>query len=703
MNDQWVEKMYAGFLGMDAGMRLGAPVENPWWTYERLRSYFGDIRGYLREYKTHPADDDINGPVIFLRALLDNGGLDFTEQMAGETWLNYARCGRGMFWWGGEEVSTEHRAYMNLKRGLSAPVSGSIAQNGVVAAEQIGGQIFVDTWGLVCPGNPARAAGFARRMASVSHDGEALNGAAFMAACVAAAFTCASVEEVIDAGLREIPKECVYRQVVDAVRDFHAAHPEDFRACRDYVDSAWGNDRFPGGYHIIPNAGICVLALLYGENNLGRTIEVSCMCGFDTDCNASNVGTILGVLHGLEGVPDRYRRPINDSAVLSCVSGYLNMLDIPAFVEELAEAAAHLDGEEVPLWAAPARRGELDFNFALPGSTHGLELSDRASHELRWVENMAHTGRGCLEMEIDGKFPSSADLSFKACYLREDFNDERYEPVFSPRVYPGQTVSCWMKSCQTAPASITVTPYVTRAMSGVRMEMPAELLPEGEWARIAFTVPDLNGDQAHEIGWRIAIAPDDPPWAYGKVYIDDITVSGPMEYTIDMGIQRMEFGQPTPFSVNDGEAAPVDGTLRFSTATEGQVFTGNYYAGSAAVEADVVVSAGTSAGLLLRGQGCRRYYELGFSGENRVSIARWENGQRTELAAREFPWEIGKGYHLAAEAEGKTLTLRIGGETVLTTGDRRFSYGMVGVCHAAEGESVWKNFHIRALVDGTAE
>ena len=44
MKDSWIEKIYAGLLGMDAGMRLGAPVENPWWTYPRLREYFGDIR-----------------------------------------------------------------------------------------------------------------------------------------------------------------------------------------------------------------------------------------------------------------------------------------------------------------------------------------------------------------------------------------------------------------------------------------------------------------------------------------------------------------------------------------------------------------------------------------------------------------------------------------------------------------------------------
>ena len=198
-----VEKIYAGLIGMDAGMRLGAPVENPWWTYERLRDYFGDIRGYLRQHKVHPPDDDVNGPVYFLRALTDNGGLDFTAEQAGETWLNYTRCGRGMFWWGGEDVSTEHRAYMNLKRGLKVPRSGSMDQNGQVAAEQIGGQIFVDTWGLVCPGDPARAAAFARKMASVSHDGEALHGAAFMAAAVAAAFEAETVDQVIDAALSQ--------------------------------------------------------------------------------------------------------------------------------------------------------------------------------------------------------------------------------------------------------------------------------------------------------------------------------------------------------------------------------------------------------------------------------------------------------------------------------------------------------------------
>lgn len=77
-----------------------------------------------------------------------------------------------------------------------------------------------------------------------------------------------------------------------------------------------------------------------------------------------------------------------------------------------------------------------------------------------------------------------------------------------------------MKSEQTAPAAVTVTPFVRRAMTGERVNMPAAVLSEGEWTEIVFTVPELGGDAVHDVGWTVETKPDADPWAMGRVYDD---------------------------------------------------------------------------------------------------------------------------------------------------------------------------------------
>ena len=702
MDRKTLEKLYAGLIGMDAGMRLGAPVENPFWTYERLQSYYGDIRGYLREQRYYTADDDVNGPLIFVRALADNAMPEtLAPETVGETWLNYTRRGMGMCWWGGEDVSTEHRAYMNLRRGVKAPRSGSIGENGKTAAEQIGGQIFADAWGLICPGDPARASALAAAAASVSHDGSGVDGARFMAACIAAAYTASSLDEVLDTGLRFLPEKSDYRRVVETVRAYHRAHPAeaDFRACRAMIAREFREEAYPGGYHIVPNAGICILAMLYGKGDLGRSIEISVMCGYDTDCNASNIGTILGVLGGLDGVPERYRRPINDLVTLSSVSGYLNLVDLSDKAKELGALSCRMYGGALPNGVVCPKPGELRLDFPFPGSTHGLELSDKAEHTLRIVSGKAHSGMYCAELMTDGKCAGPVDLSFKAMLTRPDLHEERYDPVFAAKVSPGQRVSVWMRSEQIAPAAVTVTPFVRRAMTGERVCMPAAVLPEGEWTEIAFTVPDLGGDAVHDVGWTIAVQPDVAPWVMGRVYVDEITVTGAMDYTVDFSLQREEFSQLTPFSFNDCAGKREADAMRLTANTlpymsGAQAYTGNYYLRDTAVAASVTVESGGSGLVLLHGQGTRRYYALGFSAPGECAALRYEDGTVIKLAAVPFAWQPGREYALRAEAKGDTLTLSVDGTPVLEAHDGRYSYGMPGLGFTGAGTALWRNLHI---------
>lgn len=97
---------------------------------------------------------------------------------------------------------------------MAAPESGSIRRNGATIAQQIGAQIFIDAWAMLFPGEPDRAADFARRAASVSHDGEAIHGAQVIAAIEAQAFVEGDIDRLLDAAVSLIPAESVIARVI---------------------------------------------------------------------------------------------------------------------------------------------------------------------------------------------------------------------------------------------------------------------------------------------------------------------------------------------------------------------------------------------------------------------------------------------------------------------------------------------------------
>jgi len=247
---------------------------------------------------------------------------------------------------GGYGISTENTAYRNLRAGIEAPRSGSIAQNGAAVAEHIGGQIFIDSWGWVNPGNPTRAADMSAVAASVAHDGDGLNGARFVAAMIAAAFTARTVDDRFKAGNAAIEPKSEYARVVTAVQKFHAKNPDDWRACRKFLTTKFGYDRYPGVCHIIPNTGVMVLAMLYGQGELTRTVEIATMCGWDTDCNAGNAGAIIGTFQGAQPSWDKYRKPINDFLVASGMVGTLNVSSDSNW-DEISFTIPDMDGEAV--------------------------------------------------------------------------------------------------------------------------------------------------------------------------------------------------------------------------------------------------------------------------------------------------------------------------------------------------------------------
>jgi ADP-ribosylglycohydrolase len=695
----YLEKTYAGFLGMNIGIRLGAPVEPTIWTYERIERTYGDITGYVKDFINFAADDDANGPVFFLRALYDKENTKELEPgHIGDAWLNYAREGVGMFWWGGYGTSTEHTAYLNLKNGIAAPKSGSIEQNGKILAEQIGGQIFIDTWGLVLPNNIERAAEYAKIAASVSHDGDGLNGAAFMAACISKAYVTSDVEEIVEAGLSVIPEDSTYAKVTRAVIDFYKENPDDFRACRKYLEDNWGYDKYIGVCHIIPNAGVCVLSLLYGKGDFNRTVEIATMCGWDTDCNAGNVGTIMGVACGIEGLGKHYTKPINDSIVLSGISGYLNIVDIPTYAKELCLLGYELEGEEVPSELKDSfKEDEIYFDFELPGSTHNMRISDPFYCAVKHTTDRAYKGNGSLEVLFDrmerGK---KCKIFYKPFYRRADFSDERYSPVFSPKAYSGQTVSMAVYAERWNGESIYISPYVRNSTTKEDVIIKGMVIVNEGWQEISFTIPDLDGAMVDEIG---IVLEGNSPSKYkdlGRLFIDEFKVYGKAAYSIDIKKQKKEFGSITPFSHNHGAWSIEQGYMQAITVDHAEAMTGSYFMKDVCVSGEIIPESGYSHLISARVQGALRGYYAGFDGEGKVSIL-LNNKSMSTLASIDFKWEAGKKYNFELSLQGENINFFIDGVKILSVKDNTLGYGMVGYAKYAMGRTLFGNMTVKEL------
>ena len=683
-NNEILNRIYAGFLGKAIGVRLGAPVEPTLWTYERIRDAYGDITEYVRDYKNFAADDDTNGPIYFIRAMRDYQ-LEPTADQVAKTWLNYAADGHGMYWWGGYGISTENTAYRNLRAGIPAPWSGSIAQNGAAIAEQIGGQIFIDSWGWVNPGNPERAAAMSATAASVAHDGDGLEGARFVAAMIAAAFTATSLEELFAVGNSVIDENSEYARVVGAVQEFHAETPEDWRACRDMLEADFGYDRYPGVCHIIPNAGVMVLAMLYGDGDMPRTVEIATMCGWDTDCNAGNAGAIIGTFQGTQPNWNKYRGPINDFLIASGVVGSINIVDIPTFARELSVLALDLDGREVPdLWREDTTRRGLRFDFALEGSTHGFRTAGINTLELSWSDRETKTGKGALQILVDRfEREHSGRVFWKPFYRKSDFDDERYRPMFSPVITTGQTVTMDLQLDPLAgDGNLRVVPYVRGAISGQIKEVGAWEVPSTtDWTELSFTVPDMDGEAIDEVGINIEYF--GRLKFLGHLYMGNFEVSGVGQMHIDPAKEVEEWNAITGFTWNRGYWKLEGGRITCLTDSDADMWTGHAYAKNLSISTDIIPQAGESHLLVVRSQGTGRFYAAGFGPEGLVILK--EDFGTTVLAQTSFNRKIGQSYDIEFRVDGDVLELTVDGTKVLETQDTSFAHGMCGLRMGSAG------------------
>jgi ADP-ribosylglycohydrolase len=658
----YAERVYAGVLGKIIGVYLGRPFEG--WTHEQILANLGEIKYYVNDRRDLPlrnhqlvvTDDDISGTFTFLRSLPDyNNALDLTPAQIGQTWLNYLIENRTVLWWGGLGNSTEHTAFLRLREGIPAPNSGSIAVNGKVVAEQIGAQIFIDGWGLIAPGHPALAADLARRAASVSHDGEAIYGAQVIAALIAESFVESDLDKLLATATALIPSDSIIYRLIDDIRNWHAADPHDWRATRAQLAAQYGYDKYGGNCHIVPNHGLIILSLLYSQGDFQRAETIVNTCGWDTDCNAGNVGCILGVRNGLaafEGGPD-WRGPVADRLYLPTADGGRAISDVLRETDFILKTAYAMHGEK---WISP--KGGARFHFSLPGSVQGFRTQENLK-----LENTVHpteSGQRVLTFHYHLESDGTSALLTPTFIPPEAIEMPGYGLLASPTLYSGQTVRAALLSDEKNSGSLAVgiqLQIYDEEDRPVAIQGPRQNLPPGETIQLEWQVPDLGGMPIAQVGFSISSR--EP--AEGVVYLDHLSWDGSPSLTFHRPVasgrmwKRQWVDAADFFEDGFGEAFRV-----IQNRGRGLVMTGTREWTDYSVQASLTPHLVKAFGLAARVQGLERYYALLLANQNAVKLIKRLDGEKV-LAEQTFAWEFGLPYRLELTVKGNKILASIDG------------------------------------------
>lgn len=685
-SDDYLTRVYAGVLGKLIGVYLGRPFEQ--WTHQRIMAELGPIEYYVHDRLGQPlivTDDDVAGTFTFIRALEDYGiSPDLSAEDVGRAWLNYIIEDRTILWWGGNGNSTEHTAWLNLRKGIPAPASGSIETNGTTVAEQIGAQIFIDGWAMVAPGQPELAARLAGRAGSVSHDGESVYAAQLWAAMEAEAFLSSDIDHLIDVGLSMIPGDCLIARLIADIRAWHRTNP-DWLTTRQLIEDRYGYAKFPGSCHVVPNHAVMIMAVLYAPNDFQRAQMIVNTAGWDTDCNAGNVGCLMGIMHGLDGIDAGadFRGPIADRMLISSADGGFSINDAVRIAYYIASLGQQLAGKQ-PI--SPPKDG-AQFHFTLPGSRQGFRAQDGYGLHRAAIGN--RDGQLSISYRALGKGQVAA-VTTPTFSPPEIFNTRTYELMATPLVYPGQQVRA---------RAIADADNVGDVVVGLRFRVydaqdkladvdgPKVTLSPGDDAVIDWCLPQCDGQPIAAIGVALESA---GPVAQGTVMLDHLSWTGTPDVTFKRPSSGSENYRKLPVEGADfWRKAWVNGASLFSKRYppdfwisqeygEGIILTGTRQWTDYKVTSKITLNLGTYGGIAVRAQGLRRYYAARLVRAGSLQIVRVRDEVTTILAETPFPVTLEIPVNMSVTVTGNDIVVRADDAT-LTAQDDAFANGAIGL------------------------
>ena len=205
--------------------------------------------------------------------------------------------------------------------GFKPPYTGYSVLN-PWAEFNVSGQFLSETFGLIAPVMPQTAAKIGLNYTTVAIGEEPAQTTQLFTSMISVAFVENDINKILDAGIASLDSKSNTLQIINDVKKWYGQYPENWKETRRLLKDKYtqeeGRTRDRNGTEL--NTGAIIAALLYGEGNFEETLKLAFNFGWDADCNAATVGTIIGVMYGYRKmlgqgwqIVDRYKNTTRDN------------------------------------------------------------------------------------------------------------------------------------------------------------------------------------------------------------------------------------------------------------------------------------------------------------------------------------------------------------------------------------------------------
>lgn len=302
-----VDKIRGGLLGQILGNLNGLPYE-----FKYVKEA-GNEKNYVPSLPTGAfTDDDTDFEWVYIYTMQKKRTVLLPYEEINALWKE--RINRSI--WSSNRYA---RHLMDIE--MKPPMTGLMSLN-PWADFNVSGQFLCETFGLLAPAMPQTAARIGLHYTKVAIDHEPAQTTQLFTSMIATAFVENDINKILDAGIAAIDPNSNTLRIINDVKQWHRQNPTNWTETRRLLKEKYTQEnsgrRDQNGTEL--NTGAILIAFLYGEGDFAETIKLSFNLGWDADCNAATLGTILGAKDGYRNmmsqgwmIVDRYKNTTRDN------------------------------------------------------------------------------------------------------------------------------------------------------------------------------------------------------------------------------------------------------------------------------------------------------------------------------------------------------------------------------------------------------